>query len=74
MGVVKPPWVSKDWFAQCPFNYCDHFGEKEILATVCKICKDELNRLKLYKKAGKDPYDIKTFLRMLQKIFPTQCS
>lgn len=63
MGVVKPPWVSKDWFAQCPFNYCDHFGEKEILATVCKICKDELNRLKLYKKAGEDPYDIKNVFK-----------
>lgn len=62
MGVVRPPWVSKDWFAQCPFNYCDHFGEKKLLATVCKICKDEIKRLELYKKDGKDPYDMKNVL------------
>lgn len=59
MGVIRPPWVSKDWFSQCPFNYCDHFGDKEVLATVCKICKDEPQREKLYKKAGKDPHDLK---------------
>lgn len=56
MGVIRPPWISKEWFAQCPFNYCDHFGNKELLATVCKICKGELQRKELYRKAGKDPY------------------
>ncbi|MBI2613995.1 MAG: hypothetical protein HYW62_04465 [Candidatus Levybacteria bacterium] len=59
MGVIRPPWVSKEWFSQCPFNYCDHFGEKKLLAAICKICKDEIKRLKLYKRAGKDPYDMK---------------
>ena len=63
MGVIRPPWVSKSWFAQCPFNYCDHFGDKKLLATVCKICKEEIRRLELYKKAGKDPYDMKNVLK-----------
>lgn len=40
-----------------PFNYCDHFGNQEVLATICKICRDDVQRKKLYKKAGKDPYD-----------------
>lgn len=59
MGVIRPPWVTKTWFSQCPFNYCDHFGDKYVLATMCKICKDEIIREKLYKKAGKDPNDMK---------------
>ncbi len=63
MGVIRPPWISKEWFSQCPFNYCDHFGDKELLATVCKICKDEIKRLELYKKSGKDPYDMKNVLK-----------
>lgn len=58
MGVIRPPWISKAWFSKCPFNYCDHFGDKEILATVCKICKDELMRNRLYQNAGKNPYAI----------------
>lgn len=59
MGAIRPPWISKEWFSQCPFNYCDHFGDKELLATVCKICKEELDRLKEYRKRGEDPYDMK---------------
>lgn len=59
MGVFRPPWVSKEWFAKCPFNYCDHFGDQEVAATICKICRDDVQRKKLYKKAGKDPYDLK---------------
>lgn len=59
MGVIRPPWISKDWFSKCPFNYCDHFGNQHILASICKICKDELQRKEFYKKAGKDPYDWK---------------
>lgn len=55
MGMIRPPWITKDWFSQCPFNYCDHFGNQERLATVCKICKDDVMRKKLYEKAGKDP-------------------
>lgn len=57
MGVFRPPWISKEWFAKYPFNYCDHFGNQEVLATICKICRDDVQRKKLYKKAGKDPYD-----------------
>lgn len=63
MGVIRPPWVSKKWFAQCPFNYCDHFGNIEMLVTVCKICKSELLRKKQYEKAGQDPYDIKNVMK-----------
>lgn len=59
MGVVRPPWISKEWFAKCPFNYCDHFGNQEVLATVCKICKEDVERKRFYKKAGKDPNDLK---------------
>src|SRR3990167_1008574 len=58
MGVIKPPWVDRYWFARCPFNYCDHFGDKEVLATMCKICKDELLREDFYRKIGKDPHDL----------------
>lgn len=57
MGVFRPPWISKEWFGKCPFNYCDHFGNQEVLATICIICKDDVQRKKLYKKAGKDPND-----------------
>ena len=57
MGVIKPLWVSKRWFTQCPFNYCDHFGDKLKLATICKICKDELVRDEHYKRAEQDPND-----------------
>lgn len=59
MGVFRPPWISKEWFTKCPFNYCDHFGDQEVLATVCKICKEDVQRKKFYKKAGKDPNDWK---------------
>ncbi|MBI2442661.1 MAG: hypothetical protein HYV40_01990 [Candidatus Levybacteria bacterium] len=40
MGLIKPPWISKEWFDKCPFNYCDHFGDEDFLASVCKICRD----------------------------------
>lgn len=40
MGVIRPPWISEDWFLKCPFNYCDHFGDKEALALVCRICRE----------------------------------
>lgn len=63
MGVVRPPWISKRWFAQCPFNYCDHFGDKLKLAKICKICKDELVRLEHYKRAKQDPYDMKNVMK-----------
>jgi len=62
MGLVRPPWVSKEWFKKCPFNYCDHFGDKEVLAKFCKICKEEIVRIKKYEKEGKDPYDWKNVL------------
>lgn len=67
MGVIRPPWVTKEWFSQCPFNYCDHFGDKETLATVCKICKEELERLQEYKRRGEDPYDMKNVFRDVGK-------
>lgn len=57
MGVVKPPWITYEWFRQCPFNYCDHFGNKQRLAEVCKICKDELEYEARCLVEGKDPND-----------------
>lgn len=59
MGVIRPPWVDKDWFTQCPFNYCDHFGDQFVLANVCRICKVEIKRDEFYRKSGKDPHDMK---------------
>lgn len=56
MGVIKPPWISQKWFRQCPFNYCDHFGNKQKLAEVCIICKEELEHLEKCKREGKNPY------------------
>lgn len=67
MGVLRPPWVSKEWFAKCPFNYCDHFGNQEVLATICKICKDDVQRKKLYEKTGKDPNDPRYVFQDLAK-------
>jgi hypothetical protein len=69
MGLVRPQWIAKDWFVQCPFNYCDHFGDQEVLATVCKICKEELDRKKVYQAAGKDPYKFEFVLQDLHKNF-----
>lgn len=56
MGIVKPPWISNEFFRSCPFNYCDHFGDKEKLAVVCIICKEDVERIEKYKKEEKDPY------------------
>lgn len=67
MGIVKPPWISQYWFRQCPFNYCDHFGNKRRLSEVCLICKDELERLARYKKEGKDPNDMKNVFKDLEE-------
>ena len=63
MGIIRPPWISREWFVQCPFNYCDYFGNKLLLSTVCKICADELKRKRLYKKAGKDPNDLENVFK-----------
>jgi len=57
MGVVKPPWISQKWFRQTPFNYCDHFGDKKLLAQLCKICHDEIAENEQLIKEGKDPYN-----------------
>lgn len=57
MGVIRPPWVPKDWFNRVPFNFCDHFGDKERLVLVCKICKQEMIRKAKYFALGKDPYE-----------------
>jgi len=67
MGVIRPPWVSEKWFNRTPFNYCDHFGDKEKLATKCKICKEEIKRLERYRKEGKDPYDMKNVFEDIGK-------
>src|SRR3989344_4735036 len=56
MGVIKPPWISKKWFNKVPFNYCDHFGDKKCLATICKICDEEIKTIEKYRREGKDPY------------------
>lgn len=63
MGVVKLPWVDQDWFARASFNYCDHFGNKEILAKMCFVCREELERKKRYKAMGLDPYDMRNIFR-----------
>lgn len=57
MGVIRPPWIDKKWFTSCPFNYCDHFGDKNKLAKICRICRDEIDRIEEYRKKGEDPYD-----------------
>jgi len=49
MGVIKPPWKD-ELFDQCPYNYCDHFGDKEILALICVICRDTKDDLKGFKE------------------------
>lgn len=67
MGIIRPPWISKEWFAKCPFNYCDHFGNKKLLAKVCKICRDDIKRNDKYKKEGKDPYDMSLVLKDVRK-------
>lgn len=53
MGVIRPPWITEEWFAKCPFNYCDHFGDKEVLIEFCKICREEF-KFKLSNKEFKD--------------------
>lgn len=67
MGVIKPPWVSEKWFNKTPFNYCDHFGDKEKLAAICKICSEEIERIEKYRKEGKDPYDMKNVFSDMAK-------
>lgn len=67
MGVIKPPWISQDWFRRCPFNYCDHFGDKQRLAEVCKICQDELEYKAQCKREGKDPYDMENVFKEVGK-------
>jgi hypothetical protein len=57
MGIIHPPWISKKWFSECPFNYCDHFGDVEELALMCKICKEDIEWREKLKKEGKDPND-----------------
>lgn len=66
MGIIKPPWITEEWFQRCPFNYCDHFGDKKELALMCVICKDEIKSLEEYKKRGEDPYDMKNVFRDLE--------
>lgn len=55
MGLVEPPWVDKKFFKSAPFNYCDHFGDEDELALMCKICKDEIEWKEKLRKEGRDP-------------------
>jgi hypothetical protein len=55
MGIVQPPWVSKKWFEDATFNYCDHFGDKKELALMCKVCKDEIEWREKLIKEGRNP-------------------
>lgn len=55
MGLVEPPWVDKKFFDSVPFNYCDHFGDKEELSLMCKICKDEIEWKEKLREEGRDP-------------------
>lgn len=69
MGVIKPPWITNEWFRQCPFNYCDHFGNQERLAEVCKICKEELEYKARCLVEGKDPNDIGEAFKVIGENF-----
>lgn len=65
MGIVKPPWTSQAFFDSVPFNFCDHFGNKEKLALLCKICRDEIiEERHIYE--GKDLDDPVNFFIMLR--------
>lgn len=72
MGVIRPPWIDKEWFSKCPFNYCDHFGNKPMLAKICKICRDDVlegfYQLKEENAAGEMPYRYKNSSRDLKQI------
>lgn len=57
MGIVQPPWVTSRWFKSVPFNYCDHFGDKEELSLMCKICMDDIEWRDKLVKEGRDPND-----------------
>lgn len=59
MGVVRPPWITVEWFVKCPFNYCDHFGDQTVLARVCRFCLEDLVRDKHPAVHQLDPFEIK---------------
>lgn len=69
MGIIKPPWITNEWFGQCPFNYCDHFGNQERLAEVCKICKEELEYKARCLVEGKDPNDLGEAFKVIGENF-----
>ena len=69
MGIIKPPWISDEWFKQCPFNYCDHFGDKEKLSLVCRICREEEAHIQRCKEQGIDPYDPRVVLKVVDQNF-----
>lgn len=69
MGVIKPPWITNEWFRQCPFNYCDHFGNQERLAEVCKICKEELEFKARCLVEGRDPNDLAEAFKVIGENF-----
>src|SRR3989338_4705040 len=72
MGVVRPPWITVDWFVKCPYNYCDHFGDKTVLARVCRFCLEDLVRDKHPAANQLDPFEIKFLIvdipRMVSEI------
>src|SRR4051812_17660396 len=69
MGVIKPPWVDEEWFLKCPYNYCDHFGDKIELARICKICREELMDNVEMVMAGKNPSDAQYTMENLENNF-----
>lgn len=69
MGIVHPPWIDEDIFQQYTFNYCDHFGDKEELALMCKICRDEVKMHQKHKNGGRDPYDLENVFFEISKSF-----
>lgn len=40
MGVIKSSFIDDKWLAKCPFNYCDHFGDKKTLQRICIVCAE----------------------------------
>jgi hypothetical protein len=69
MGIIKPPWITEEWFQRCPFNYCDHFGDKKELALMCVICRDEIKSIEEYKMRSEDPYAWKNVFKDIEHNF-----
>jgi hypothetical protein len=53
---LKPPWIHKADFYKMPFNYCDHWCEKCVLTSICRVYKNNQKAKKKCKSKGIDPY------------------